>query len=475
MSSDAPPSWGGATTMNAFETVMWRIEADPALRTSALTCLQLEAAPPWDRLVETHDRAVRLVPRLRQRVVEPPLALGVPRWTTDDQFDLRFHLHRRRLPVDGGWAELMSDVSQFYMAPLDRARAPWEAVLIDGLPDGRALYALKMHHSVTDGLGVMQLLGMLFADHPEEDEPAPPTEAAMEDPVTPWEVLREQLGRDVRAGLDAVRWAGRTGARALADPVGTAGEVGRFAASLRRVLSPPAADNSALLARRSLTLRLAAVDVPFRPLKAAAQEAGGSVNDAFLAALLGGYRHFHQRMGAPAPPSVPTAMPISLRRPDDPHGGNRIASARFAGPLVEPDPAARIAQIRQIVREVREEPAVDVIGLLSPLLARLPGDLVAVLAGPMTKANDLHASNVPGLRTDHFLAGSKIERFYGYGPLGGGASLITLVTHGDTACIGVGVDTASFTEHTLFLECLAAGFDEVLALAPDGGKAEIRG
>ncbi|MDN5913764.1 MAG: hypothetical protein L0I76_01370 [Pseudonocardia sp.] len=125
--------------------------------------------------------------------------------------------------------------------------------------------------------------------------------------------------------------------------------------------------------------------MPFDRLRAAASSAGGSVNDAFLAALLGGYRLFHGRMGAPVPDAIPTAMPISLRRPDDPEGGSRIASARFAGPMAEPDPVRRIGALRASVSSVRKEPAVDVIGLLSPVLARLPGALTAVLAGPMTK------------------------------------------------------------------------------------------
>ena len=48
------------------------------------------------------------------------------------------------------------------MRPLDRARPPWEALLIEGLEGDRAAYFLKSHHSVTDGLGSMQLLPLLF-------------------------------------------------------------------------------------------------------------------------------------------------------------------------------------------------------------------------------------------------------------------------------------------------------------------------
>jgi diacylglycerol O-acyltransferase len=462
--------------MNAFETVMWRIESDPALRTPAMACLELDAVPDPGRLAAVHEAAVAVVPRLGQRVVEPALGLGVPRWTTDPEMDLRFHLRRHQLPARGGWPELMDGLSQFYMSPLDRARSPWEALLVEGLPRGRALYALKMHHAVTDGLGVMQHLARILAPERQDDVPGGPRPAHLQTPpMSPYEALVAQARADLGRVTGEVGRLGSAGLRSLAAPFSTAGAVSRYVSSLGRVLAPPAAENSALLAERGLTLRLAAVDVPFDRLRAAAKAAGGSVNDAFLAALLGGYRLFHERSGAPVPEAVPTAMPISLRRSADPEGGNRIASARFAGPMAETDVARRVERIRAIVSEVREEPAVDVIGLFAPLLGRMPGALAAILAGPMTKGNDLHASNVPGLQGDHYLAGARVERFYGYGPLGGGASLITLVSHGSTACIGVGLDTAAFADGDLYLQCLVDGFTEVLDLAPGTATPTLRG
>jgi hypothetical protein len=84
----------------------------------------------------------------------------------------------------------------------------------------------------------------------------------------------------------------------------------------------------------------------------------------------------------------------------------------------------------------------------------------------MTKSNDRHASNVPGLRDELYLAGARIERVYGFGPVPGCASMITLNTHRDTCCIGANVDPAAVTEMELFATCLERGFAEVLALHP---------
>jgi hypothetical protein len=82
----------------------------------------------------------------------------------------------------------------------------------------------------------------------------------------------------------------------------------------------------------------------------------------------------------------------------------------------------------------------------------------------MTKGNDLQASNVPGLREDVYVAGAKVERLYGFGPLPGCAAMISFVSHGPVGCVGVNFDPAAFSEQELFVRSLLEGFGEVLSL-----------
>jgi hypothetical protein len=128
------------------------------------------------------------------------------------------------------------------------------------------------------------------------------------------------------------------------------------------------------------------------------------------------------------------------------------------------DPRARIKAIHELVSAARQEPAIDGMALIAPALARLPGPLLGSLAGSLTKANDLQASNVPGFREELFIAGARIDRLYGFGPLPGCATMITLVTHGEICCIAANVDRAAITDTELFGQCLEEGFAEVLAL-----------
>ena len=72
--------------------------------------------------------------------------------------DLDYHVRRVHLPEPGSMEQLLQLAQGVAMRPLDRARPLWEALLIEGLEGGRAAYFLKSHHSVTDGLGSIQIV-----------------------------------------------------------------------------------------------------------------------------------------------------------------------------------------------------------------------------------------------------------------------------------------------------------------------------
>ncbi len=463
--SDQASTWGQAREMNAVEALMWRAEADPQMRSTITSLELLDLTPDWERFRAAHDWATRLVPRFRQRVVEPALGVGTPTWVVDRHFDLDYHVRRVRLPEGGGWSDMLKVAEQLAMTPFDRARSPWEATLIEGLPDGASAYLLKLHHATTDGLGAVQLLGMLHSTtrEPNRGKPQPPPPD--HEYTTSTGLLGNQVTREVaRVPVAALRQTAAV-ARALQRPDRAVAQAARFGASLRRVLADPDAEGSPLLRERSLSWRFTTMDVSFARLRAASKTVDGSLNDAFVAALLGGFRRYHEELGEPID-TMPIAVPISIRKDDDAEGGNQFAGARLVAPVGIVDPQERMRAISKLVRTARDEPAIDALGLVAPALSRLPAPVISQLAGGLTKGSDLQASNVPGIREDRYVAGARIVRAYGFGPLPGCATMITLVSHGDLCCIGVNVDKAAITDGPRFERCLHEGFDEVLALVP---------
>ncbi len=465
----AGAAWSAASEMSAFETVMWRSEADPRLRSTVTIVEILDQAPDPERLLRAHDWASRIVPRFRQRVVEPPLTLGAPAWVTDGDIDFSYHLQFMHLPGSASLHQVLQIAQAVAMRPFDRARPLWEAVVIDGLEGGQAAYILKSHHVVTDGIGGVQLLALLHSRSrdPMHDRPEPVAPPA--DTRTPVEILADQAARTVaEAPARAVRQstaAAGLAARALRSPGRSVAEAIAYASSLRRVAGAATGAASPLLRPRSLSWRFEAAEVPLADLKAAAKSAGGSVNDAFLAAVLGGFRRYHEHFSMPID-TMPIAMPISLRTAADAAGGNRFAAARFAAPVAERDPGERMRLVREFVITARAEPAINAAALISPALSYLPGPLVAPILASLTSTNDAQVSNVPGIPYPVYMAGARITRMYPFGPLPGCAAMITLISHDGTCCIGINSDAAAITDPGLFRDCLAEGIDEILALRP---------
>ncbi|MFT4086978.1 MAG: wax ester/triacylglycerol synthase family O-acyltransferase [Gordonia sp. (in: high G+C Gram-positive bacteria)] len=450
--------------MSAVDAVMWRGDADRRLRSTICMLEIYDCAPDWDRLVAAHEWGSRMAPRFRQRVIESPLQTGTPSWAVDPEFDLHYHLRRMRLGGDGSMRELLSTCEQLAMTPLDPLRPPWEGYLIEGLADGKTAYFLKANHALTDGLGAILALAQLHSTSrdPIPGKPQPP--APEVDEPSAVDVLTRQIGEEVRrvphlAGL-AVE-----GVLSLRNPRKALQNVLRYGRSVPRVaglISPP---GSPLLSGRSVSWRFAAFEVPFAGLKAASTAAKASINDVYLAGLIGGFRRYHDAMGVHVD-AIPVTIPISVRRPEDPEGGNRIAVGRLAGPVGIDDPFERVLTIREQVRAARSEPAVDIFNTAGPVLAWLPGQVLAQFSGT-TAQNDLQASNVPGIPWETFVAGAKVERMYPFGPLPGCAVMATMITHNDVACLGLNYDAAAIVEQELFAECLVEGFNEVIDLASD--------
>jgi diacylglycerol O-acyltransferase len=218
------------------------------------------------------------------------------------------------------------------------------------------------------------------------------------------------------------------------------------------------------MTERGISRRLQMLDVPLDWMRAAGKAVDGSVNDVFLAALTGALRLYHEPAGA-VPDELPIGFPVSLRRDDDPLGGNRFSGARIAAPVGTADPSERIRLIREQVLEARDEPALDFVARLSPVLARLPPAIVTRMTERVTRSIDLQASNFPGLTRPTYLAGARVTRMYPFGPAPGSAAMVTMLSHDGVCCVGITVDAAAIPDVDRFAECVRAGFDEVLALA----------
>jgi WS/DGAT/MGAT family acyltransferase len=252
---------------------------------------------------------------------------------------------------------------------------------------------------------------------------------------------------------------------AVRDPLGSARRLSDGMASTARLLAPATAPLSPVMRGRSLSLHFDTLTVSLGALKAPARAIGGTLNDAFVAAVAGGLHRYHVRHGAPVD-ALRMTMPINVRESQGTgRVGNQFVPARFVVPVGIANPLERMKAIRELVRRQRAEPALGLIEDVSGFLRRLPAPMYTALFGSMLKGVDFVTSNVPGPPFEVFVSGARIESVFGFGPLSGAAANLTLFSYLDQLGLAVNTDRAAVRDPQGFLECLQEGLAEVLAAA----------
>jgi WS/DGAT/MGAT family acyltransferase len=445
------------------DTIMWTVESDPLLRSTIVGIALLDSTPRWDDLVARVEHATHMVPTLRQRVEKAPLHPTTLMWTDDPMFSLDQHLHRLALPRGATLDDALRSARASAVSGFDRSRPLWDFTLVEGLPDGASVWCMKAHHVLTDGIGSVQLAAHLFDLEPTARQPAA-SAAADDGPLRPsWPSrLVAALEHDVAEAVDGVVHSMeavmpdlvdtlRHPWRAVTAPLEVARSVGRLVRPVTTTLSPVMTERQLAGAYRTLV-------VDQQALHDAAAAHGASLNDAFLAGITGGLRRYHHYHGAEAD-RLRVAMPISIRTDRDDAGGNHVTVMRFEVHVGDSDPVRRMRAIDEQVKGLRAERSIPITNLVAGALNLMPRGVI----GSMLKHVDFLASNVPGVPVPLYLAGSKVEHLFPFGPTAGSSVNVTLMSYDGRCCIGVNTDGAAIPDPDEFLRHLSDGFDEVLA------------
>jgi WS/DGAT/MGAT family acyltransferase len=468
----APPE---TAFMRASDAFSWYMERDPVLRSTIVAVAWLDTGPDWDALQRRMGRAVELIPSFRARPLVPPMRLSTPRWTLDPDFDLSWHLRRVAAPPPGSPDTVIDMARKAATTGFDPVHPLWEFTLVEGLAGDRAALVMKVHHSLTDGIGGMQLAMALFDLSPEASL-ADPTFDPGSTPEYPdgdgsdrralaasalihsGRLVVDAARRQATGLLPALGQSARHPTTVAGDALGTLGSTMRMVAPVRSTMSP-------VMVRRGLGRHLDMIRVGLDDLHHAAVVAGGTLNDAFVAALTGGLRRYHA-LHASSVEELRLTLPISIRKSDDPIAGDRVTLMRFAVPVSIADPADRIRATGERCREARAERAIPYTNVIAGFLNLLPPSTV----GSMLKCVDFLASNVPGMPFPVYLAGARASGYFAFSPTIGAALNATLISYDGECCVGVNIDTDAVDDPAVMIDCLRQGFDEVLGLS-DGTTA----
>ena len=178
---------------------------------------------------------------------------------------------------------------------------------------------------------------------------------------------------------------------------------------------------SPVMRDRGLGRRLAMFDVALDDLKRTAKSTEGSLNDVFVAAVVGGLRRYHERHGdghrvaahdaADQPAHEATT---TWRQP------LRAGALPGARPRSTIPPSACRRSARSCA-SWRAEPALQMTSTLAGMLNRLPTSTTTALFGGMLKCCDFVTTNVPGAPVPVYTGGARVERLYAFAPPPGAA------------------------------------------------------
>ncbi len=451
--------------MSDAEGLMWRMEKDPHLSSTFANVTVLDRQPDFEMLVRRMEHTTWLVPRLRQRVQSAPANLTAPTWVSDSNFDIRFHVRHLALPKPGSMRQLLELASLITNDPFDRTRPLWQFVIVDGLKGGKSALIQKLHHTIADGEGMVQL-SLAFLDF-DRDAPEPPpfdSDAMAEDPdhrsATGADMVRDVVKGSMRMPLGMLRQFRGL----LADPTHIPDAGNAAAETVRGVvsqLSDVDQARSPLWTKRSLQRRIETLRAPYAETRATAKKLGGKLNTAFLTVAAEGASRYHIQMGAPVD-MLRSSMAISTR--SESSGANAFSLVRMLIPTGEMPIADRFLAIQEASSVARGSSGSASLATLAAVASALPTSLVTRLARTQAQTVDFATSNVRGSPIPMYVAGAQLLENYPVGPLGGVAFNLTLLSYHGSLDMGINIDTAAVTDPDLLHSCLDSAFKDFLAL-----------
>jgi diacylglycerol O-acyltransferase len=458
--------------LTSFDTSFLTNEkANGHMAIGALLMCEGSAPSEEDFLVHIRSR-VHHLPRLRQRLLYPPLGLGTPFWVDYPQFDIHQHLRRISLPAPGTETQFQELVGELLAPPLDRSKPLWELILVEGFEDERFGIVYKTHHAMADGISAVDI-GMLLFDVEPKREPA-----REETPWTPAKSpSRAALVGHAGSGIVAtLRRLGRWLRRAVREPQrarrrGFDGLAGLWEVTWNLARPAPKVPfNTEIGPRRSMCW--SSFELPdFKHVKNAL---GGTVNDVTLAVVAGALRRWLlERDVAVEGMELKALVPVSIRTENE-HGelGNKLTAMRGPLPVGVADPVERLHAISTAMDalKVSKQPlgAEAIWGLNDWFRDFAPPVLLAPTAAInfSTRLFNLLVTNFPGPQVPFYVLGRELTEVYPVGFLARKHALaIAILSYNGRVGFGLLADPDSVPDADRIVGHLAAAVEELKSAA----------
>lgn len=360
-------------------------------------------------LLDTH----RLDPRLSRHPHRGVETGGIWVWRQAREVDLRRHLRRITLPAGSDTAQMWELISRLHGERLDMAAPLWTSCLIDGLPDGRFAFYIKIHHIVIDGIGGLRMISDSLSPDPSRrsmppfyaDKSAPPhRRPGLPNPLA----AVRAVANAAAAGLDLSRRA-------------TAAEVAAIVGTLTgdSVTGPLAAPHTRFNASLGPDRAAVGISLDRSRIHAVRHAAAVTANDVVTAVVAGALRSWmiaHDEL----PHRTLVAMcPVSARTRDEDgstQDGNLFGLGLCPLGTDMAAPAERLALIHRAMAEIKHRVAAQgpevTLAVMGPAIASTVAAPLLGLGSLVPPSSNLAISSVPGPRERMYFNGALLEDIF---------------------------------------------------------------
>jgi len=420
------------------------------------------------------ERRLHLAPNLRRKLVFNPLSVDEPRLINDSAFDLEFHVRHIGLPKPRDRRQLNILCGRLMSRPMDIHRPLWELYIIEGLenvegcpPDAFAIL-IRLHHAGFDGAAAHAAIWALTQQAPDEEPPQPDDEWLPERSPDALDWLSSSITEGFKQTFTNLSRLPGFGFRVAKGLMATKPWTGSLPIPLTRFQSRPSSH------RVFDWVTFSQVDA--RHIR----EALGmpKMNDLVLTIIAGALRIYLGEKGElPVQPLI-ALCPINVRGHGDPAaGGNEVALMRVPIFTDIEDPLERLTAIgsatvqgKETAKTLGETFIGDFLSLYPYAMRSWAMRSATGMNGNgsalMPKVANLLVTNIPNSTAGHFIAGSKVLSYAGFGPVVEGIGLFHAVSGMDwELSISATCTREMMPDIAHYMDCLHRSYDEVKTLA----------
>lgn len=430
----------------AYADHAW-LRMDNPLNPMVITGLMTFDSPlDIERLKPVIERYLLRFKRFRQRIAPSRLPFVRPSWEDDPAFDLNNHVERVTLPSPGDQKSLQDLIGVIMSTEMDYSHPLWHFYLVENYGEGSAFIA-RLHHSIADGIALMQVLLSMTEEHLEPHQ-VDPSQNEIQTPAQP-------PAAPVRTNKAAFLPTSRIkftdliadGKKMLDDPFHArlrASQAAKFAAGVGKIAlrwPDPQTVFKGPLGYKKLAAWSEPVDLG--DVKMIGKTFNCTVNDVLLSAVAGALGRYLRLREAVSPGmGIRGFIPVNLRPLElDEELGNKFGLVFLSLPLGIADPVVRLRRVKQNMDALKSsvEP-VATYGILT-IFGALPSRIEQIGVNFFDTKGTTVMTNVPGPQTPRYLAGVPINTMMAWVPQTGRISLgVSIISYNGKVWLGIATD-----------------------------------